>query len=112
MGCSSGREWHVKYFLIKYQFKSGGSEEQWHRDIAAFIAALDGDPALTGRITYRCMRAREGSDYYHLATAADDDAVKTLQSRDFFSRYTGQTEVAAGGEVDVIPLEVIAETAR
>lgn len=102
----------MKYFLIKYRFKSGASPEQWHRDIAAFIAALDGDPELKGRISYRCMRAREGSDYYHLATAADDDAVKTLQSREFFSRYTGQTDLAAGGEVDVIPLEVIAETAR
>ena len=99
----------MKYFLIKYRFTSG-SEEQWHRDIAAFIAALDGDPDLRGRITYRCMRAREGSDYYHLATAADDDAVKTLQSRDFFSRYTDKTELAAGGEVEVVPLEVIAET--
>jgi hypothetical protein len=99
----------MKYFLIKYRFTSG-SEEQWHRDIAAFIAALDGDPALRGKITYRCMRARGGSDYYHLATAADDDAVQTLQSRDFFSRYTGQTENAAGGEVDVVPLEIIAQT--
>jgi hypothetical protein len=99
----------MKYFLIKYRFKSG-SEEQWHRDIAAFISALDGDPALSGRITYRCMRAREGSGYYHLATAADDDAVKTLQSREFFSRYTEKTELAAGGDVEVIPLELIAQT--
>ena len=99
----------MKYFLIKYRFTSG-SEEQWHRDIAAFISALDGDPDLRGRITYRCLRAREGADYYHLATAADDDAVKTLQSRDFFSRYTDKTELAAGGEVEVVPLELIAAT--
>jgi hypothetical protein len=101
----------MKYFLIKYRFKAGGSEEQWHRDIAAFIAAVDGDPAVSGRITYRCMKARDGSDYYHLATAADDDAVKALQSRDFFSRYTEKAELAAaGGEVDVVPLELIAQT--
>jgi hypothetical protein len=99
----------MKYFLIKYSFKNG-SQEQWHRDIAAFISALDSDPALSGRITYRCMRAREGSDYYHLATAADDDAVQTLQSREFFSRYTEKTELAAGGGVEVVPLELTAET--
>jgi hypothetical protein len=56
------------------------------------------------------MRVRGEPDYYHLAEAADDDAVKALQSREFFSRYTDQTDVAAGGKVEVLPLEVIAET--
>ena len=100
----------MKYFLIKYRFVDG-SEEQWHRDIASFIAAINDDPGLRGRITYRCMNARGTSDYYHLATAADDDAVQTLQSREFFSRYTGLTERASGGNVEVLPLEIIAETA-
>jgi hypothetical protein len=100
----------MKYFLIKYRFKNG-SEEDWHRNIATFISALDGDPVLRGRISYRCMKASAGPDYYHLAAAADDDAVKLLQSREFFSRYTGQTDLVAGGDVDVVPLELIAQTA-
>ena len=98
----------MKQFLIKYRLKNG-SEPQWHADIARFIAALDADPALKG-ITYRCMKHRGGTDYYHLATAADDEAVKALQSRDFFSRYTEQTKHTAGGEVEVLPLDVVAET--
>ena len=101
----------MKHFLITYRFATGGSEQQWHRDVAAFISAIDADPALRGRVTYRCMRAREGSDYYHLATAADDDAVQELQSRDFFTRYTEQTEHAADGDVQVVPLALVAETA-
>ena len=40
----------MKHFMIKYQFKSG-TKEEWHRDIAAFISALDTDPALKGRIS-------------------------------------------------------------
>ena len=40
-------------------------------------------------------------------------AVKTLQSRDFFKHYPEKTrQVAAGGDVTVTPIEVIAETAR
>jgi hypothetical protein len=100
----------MKYFLITYRFKHG-SEEDWHREIARFISALDNDPALRGRISYRCMKASGGPDYYHLAAAADDDAVRDLQSREFFARYTGQTELVAGGEVVVSPLELIAQTA-
>ena len=99
----------MKHFLIKYSLKSG-SAERWHQDIARFITALDDDPDLRGKITYRCMKSRGGSDYYHLAAAADEQAVKALQSREFFSRYTAQTKLAAGGGVEVLPLEIIAET--
>jgi len=98
----------VKHFLIKYRLKNG-SESEWHQQIARFIAALDSDPALQG-ISYRCMKVRGGADYYHLAAAADDDAVKALQSRDFFKHYTEQTKRASGGEVEVQPLEIVAQT--
>ena len=99
----------MKHFLIKYRF-TDGSEEQWHQDIVRFIAALDEDPTLRGKISYRCMKHRGGSDYYHVAAAVDEQAIKALQSRGFFSRYTEQTKLAAGGEVEVLPLAIIAET--
>jgi hypothetical protein len=44
--------------------------------------------------------------------SADDAAVKTLQSRDFFKAYQAKTrEVAANGNVTVTPVDVIAATA-
>jgi quinol monooxygenase YgiN len=101
----------MKYFLIKYRFKNG-SRETWHQEIARFIGALEGDQALQGRISYRCMRAKnESGDYYHLAAAADEEAIKALQGNDFFARYTEATKRAAGGSVEVLPLEIIADTA-
>jgi hypothetical protein len=99
----------MKQFLIRYQLK-GATEEQWHQDIARFIAAIESDPAVAGKISYRCMKRRGGSDYYHLASPVDDSAVQALQSRDFFKRYSEQTKLAGGGEVDVFPLDIIAET--
>jgi hypothetical protein len=36
--------------------------------------------------------------------------VKALQQHPSFSRYTDKTRAAAGGAVDVLPLEVVAET--
>jgi hypothetical protein len=101
----------MKHFMIKYQFKNGTTSD-WHREIAAFISALDSDGELKGRIRYRVMKNRDDASYFHLAAADDDAAVKTLQSRDFFKHYTEKTrQVAAGGEVMVTPIEVIAETA-
>jgi hypothetical protein len=100
----------MKHFMIKYQF-ANGTPEQWHREIARFISALDNDADLKGKIRYRVMKNRDDSSYFHLAAATDEAAVKTLQSRDFFKHYTEQTRQVAGGEVTVTPLELIAETA-
>ena len=92
----------MKHSMIKYQF-ANGTPEEWHREIARFIAALDSDPELKGRISYRVMKNRDDGSYFHLAAAADDAAVKTLQSRDFFKHYQAKTrQVAAGGEVTVV----------
>ncbi len=100
----------MKHFMIKYQFANGTAAD-WHREVARFIAAIDGDPELRGRISYRCMKNRDDASYFHLAAAADDAAVKALQSRDFFKSYTERTrQVAAGGQVTVTPIELIAET--
>jgi len=100
----------MKYFVIKYQF-AGSTMADWHGEIARFIAAIDSDPELKGRITYRCMKNRDDANYFHFASVADDAAAKTLQSRAFFKAYTQKTrEAAAGGEVAVTPIELIAET--
>jgi hypothetical protein len=72
---------------------------------------LANDPDLKGRIAYRCMKTRDGSEYFHIASPADDEAVKTLQQRDYFKSYTEKTRTMAGGDVVVSPLEIIAETA-
>ena len=101
----------MKYFLIKYTLKNA-PPDAWHRDVAEFIAALDSEPTLKGKISYRCMKSRDGADYYHLAAATDEQAVKALQQSPSFSRYTDKIRQAAGGAVEVLPLEAIAETAR
>ena len=101
----------MKHFMIKYQLANGTTEE-WHREIARFISAIDNDSELKGKINYRCMKNRDGSSYTHLAAAVDEQAIKILQARDFFKHYTEKTRQVAGGEVVVTPMELIAETTR
>ncbi len=100
----------MKHFMIRYT--RNGAEADWHRDIAGFIAALDGDPDLKGGIGYRCMKLQGTPDYIHLAAAADEDAVKTLQGKEFFKRYTEKTREVSGASVTVTPIEIVAETAQ
>jgi len=99
----------MRQFMIRYRFKDG-SPEEWHKEVARFIAALQSDPELKGRISYRCLKERDGTGYYHLAAVADDQAGAALQTRAFFTHYTAETKRVAGGEVEVVPLQVIAET--
>jgi hypothetical protein len=100
----------MKHFMIRYRFKEG-SREDWHRAIDAFVAAVDSSPALKGKIRYRVMNIRGTDEYCHLAAAADDAAIQALQSQEFFKGYNAETRRVAGGAVEVVPLDVIAETA-
>jgi hypothetical protein len=99
----------MKHFMIKYRRKDVPAE-QWHKDIANFIAALNEDPAVKGQISYRCMKIGNSDDYYHIAGAASEAATKALQQTAFFPAYTARTKEVAGGVVEVLPLEIIAET--
>ena len=101
----------MKQFLIKYRHTNGTTED-WHREIAKFIAGIDGDPALKGKVGYRCMKGRDNADYYHIATVFDDTGRVALQERPFFKHYTEQTRAISGGTVEVVPLETIAATAQ
>lgn len=99
----------MKHFLIKYRFQNG-SPEDWHREINRFIAALDSDPICAGKVSYRCMRAGDGSGYYHLAAVSDDATSKALQGREFFAAYKEKTNFFSGGAVEIVPLEMVAQT--
>jgi hypothetical protein len=99
----------MKYFLIKYRFQEG-SQEEWHREITQFISELDNDPELKGKISYRCLKGGKDGEYFHFAGAVDDRAVKLMQQREFFKRYSEKMRAVAGGAVDVSHLEIIAET--
>ncbi|MGZ3408837.1 MAG: hypothetical protein ACXWKC_20060 [Xanthobacteraceae bacterium] len=98
----------MKRFVIKYQ-RRNATAEAWHQEIAQFIAALDNDAELCGRISYRCMKAGE-DQYYHIATVIDDEAPKILQGRDFFKHYNERTRAIGGGDVVVSPIEIVGET--
>ena len=74
----------MKHFMIKYRFKSG-SPEEWRGHIAQFISNLNSDPDLKGKISYRCMKERDGAEYYHLASTSDDEAAAALQGKDISS---------------------------
>jgi hypothetical protein len=106
-----GNASHAGGFLIKYRF-SNGSQEDWHREIKRFIAAIEDDPALNGRISYRYMKANNGAgDCYHLAGADDDEAAKALQEASSSSAAPANRNGSRAGRLKCVVLAMIAETA-
>ena len=102
----------MKRFLITYtRSPESGTEADWHAHIAEFIAALEADPELKGRVLYRCMKTKDGN-YFHLAEAVDAAAPDVLNQRAFFKRYTEESKRVAAGTLKVTPLETIAESKR
>jgi len=53
----------MKHFLINYRFKDG-TPDDWHEEIRRFIAGLESDKTLNGRIAYRCIKASDPSADY------------------------------------------------
>ncbi len=101
----------AKRFLIRYTFSlDDDAVADWDVHVATFISEIENDPALCGRLSYRCLKVRDSHDSLHLAEAADDEAINTLQGRESFKRYPAQTKRVSGGSVEVSPLETIAET--
>jgi hypothetical protein len=101
----------MKRFLIRYTFSlDDDSVDEWHEHVAAFIAEIENDPELTGRLSYRCLKIRDGREYLHLAEPTDDEAIAVLQGREYFKRYTEESKRVGGGSIEVSPLETIAET--
>ena len=74
----------MKHFMIKYRFKSG-SPEEWRGHIAQFISNLNSDPDLKGKISYRCMKERDGAEYYHLARPPTTSRRQLCRARNFSS---------------------------
>jgi quinol monooxygenase YgiN len=100
----------MKRFIIQYTFGlDAEARDEWHRQIAAFIVAIDADPELRGNLRYRVTRARDGAEYFHHVDATED-AVHALNQREFFARYTAETKRVAAGTLRVIGLESVAET--
>jgi hypothetical protein len=100
----------MKRFAIQYRLEVG-TPEAWHQEIARFTAALDADPEIAGRISYRCMKIGAGPAYVHLV-AAEDHIPNLLQTRPWFKHYTEETRRISGGKVEVTPIEIVGQTQK
>ena len=96
------------YSLIEYRLKE--PSEAWEGEVLAFIHAIDREPSLRGRVSYRCLRHQDSVTYCHLAAAVDDSAVNDLKRMEFFKPYSERLRAVAQTGPDFTKLQLVGGT--
>jgi hypothetical protein len=99
----------VIYSLIEYRIKE--PSKTWESEVVPFIEAIDGDPSLRGRISYRCLKQQDGVSFCHFAAASDESAVEELKRKPFFKPYSERLRAVAESGPKFTKVAVIGGTA-
>ncbi len=95
--------------LIQYNYD--GEEAPWLAAVEAFIAAVDGDPALAGKFSYRVNVASDGVGRVHVGQWDSEETLAHLQSQEFFKTFAGKIGEFSGGGPNASRMRLAAETA-
>ena len=98
-------------FGILIQYNYDGDEGAWMAAVEEFTAAIDADPALAGKFSYRVNIAADGVGRVHVGRWDAEETVAHLQGQDFFKRFAAKIGEFAGGAPNATRLRLAAETA-
>ncbi len=97
---------------ITILYEYSGDEAVWQKTIADFIAAIDTDAEVAGRLHYRVNKAREGNRRVHWGWWDKPETVAKMQSRDYFKTFSAKLREMAGDTLTTIPVTRHGETAE
>ncbi len=99
-------------FGILIQYNYDGDEGEWMTAVEAFVGAVDADPALRGKFSYRVNIAGDGVGRAHVGRWDAEETLAHLQAQDFFKRFAAKVSEFAGGAPNATRLRLAAETAE
>jgi len=98
-------------FGILIQYNYDGDEGEWLTAVEEFVAAVDADPALRGKFSYRVDIAADGVGRVHVGHWDAEETLAHLQAQDFFKRFAAKVGEFAGGAPNATRLRLAVETA-
>ena len=98
-------------FGILIQYDYDGDEGEWMAAVEGFVAAIDADPALRGKFSYRTNIAADGVGRVHVGRWDDEETLAHLQAQEFFKQFAAKVGEFAGGAPNATRLRLAAETA-
>ena len=96
------------YSQIRYTLNT--PSELWEQEVMAFIEAVDSDPSLSGRISYRSFKGADGVSFYHMSGAADAGALAELMAKPFFKEYAARVKAVSKIGPEVTQLNLVGGT--
>ncbi|MBT7664936.1 MAG: hypothetical protein HN608_08420, partial [Rhodospirillaceae bacterium] len=98
-------------FGILIQYDYDGDEGPWLAAAEEFVAAIDADPALHGKFSYRVNVAPDGVGRVHVGEWDSEETLSHLQSQDFFKTFAAKIGEFSGSGPNATRLSLAAETA-
>ncbi len=84
-----------------------GDEDEWRAACETFVAAINTDQRLRGRLTYQVNRAAEGPRRVHIGRWDGPETVAHLQQQDFFKTFAGAIGRFSGGGPDATRIDKV-----
>jgi hypothetical protein len=97
-------------FGILIQYDYDGDEAPWLAAVEAFVTAIDADPVLRGKFSYRVNTAADGVGRVHVGCWDNEATLAHLQSQDFFKLFAGKIGEFSVGGPNATRLRLAAET--
>ena len=83
----------MKNVLVEYQFD--GDDRAWRKLVSDFLSDIEADTQLVGNFHYQVFSLPEGRRL-HIGRWANENALKYLQSKEFFRTFSHGVKALAG----------------
>lgn len=97
----------MRAITISYTYT--GDEATWRAAIDAFIAAVDADPAASGRFVYQ-VAVGDGGRRVHWGRWDEADTLAHVQSQPYFRAFAAAVKEFAGDTLETVGHDVVART--
>lgn len=94
--------------LIQYTYT--GDEAAWEAAVDAFVSGIQNDAEVRDGFSYVVTRQGDEGKRIHMGRWQDEDVLKLMQSRDYFSAFAGFLREHSNGTLTSQRLETVAGT--
>jgi hypothetical protein len=100
----------MRSLLVQYTLQAG-TQDEWRKTIADFIANVNNEPELAGRFIYQVMEGKDDpTQKTHLISFIDDRAGDDIEAKPFLDGFRKAISHFASGKQKVTPLTIIARS--
>ncbi|WP_170333859.1 hypothetical protein [Ruegeria arenilitoris] len=98
----------MRGITITYSYE--GNESAWTDATAAFISAINSDPAAAGKFTYQVAVADDGTTRFHWGRWDSAETLAHVQAQPYFKEFAAKVREFAGGAPHATGHDIFAKT--